>query len=423
MASRTRQPISQQLVDLENIPHASKATNQNLGKGSRIPKRAALGDITKNSLVNNKPKEPVKKTVSANLPVKPPQQKTKENVKDNQSLNAAKIKVLKSQAVIAKYANPFANPFTNLPPGPKPKPVVKKDVKKFSPVVIADNVKNIDKNDKGKIFLLSEYVNEIYKYLQYLELKFTIQPKYLIGQVITPSMRSVLVDWMADVQQQYHLLSETLHLSVAIVDLFLQKMRVIGKDKLQLVGVTAMFIACKYEETYSPDISDFVYITDSTYSKEQIISMERVIFQKLNFNLGRPSSVQFLRRYSKAGEVTPMHHTFAKYFIDLALLEYNLVHVRPSLIAAVASFISHSIYKCETGPCPEIWTDTLTFYSSYTFKDLQPYIPILAATILKAHKSKLKAIPKKFASSEAHKISIRAELLSDDLKKLAEGIQ
>ena len=34
---------------------------------------------------------------------------------------------------------------------------------------------------------------------------------------------------------------------------------------LQLVGVTAMWIACKYEEMFMPDVTDFVFITDQAY--------------------------------------------------------------------------------------------------------------------------------------------------------------
>lgn len=40
-----------------------------------------------------------------------------------------------------------------------------------------------------------------------------------------------------------------------------------------------MFLASKYEELYPPEINEFVYITDSTYTKEQILHMEKHIFK------------------------------------------------------------------------------------------------------------------------------------------------
>jgi cyclin B len=50
-------------------------------------------------------------------------------------------------------------------------------------------------------------------------------------------------------------LQETLFLTIAILDRFLSLdgLRV-KRQKLQLVGVTAMFIASKYEEMYAPEI-------------------------------------------------------------------------------------------------------------------------------------------------------------------------
>ena len=78
----------------------------------------------------------------------------------------------------------------------------------------------------------------------------------------------------------------------------------VSRSKLQLVGVTAMLIASKYEEMYAPEIADFVYITDNAYSKADIRRMECLILKTLDFNLGRPLPLHFLRRNSKAGEVS-----------------------------------------------------------------------------------------------------------------------
>lgn len=77
----------------------------------------------------------------------------------------------------------------------------------------------------------------------------------------------------------------------------------VTKRLLQLVGVTAMFIASKYEEMYPPEIGDFAFVTDHTYTNLQIRQMEMKILRSLDFNLGRPLPLHFLRRASKIGEV------------------------------------------------------------------------------------------------------------------------
>jgi len=78
-------------------------------------------------------------------------------------------------------------------------------------------------------------------------------------------MRAILIDWLTDVHLKFKLKPETLFLTVSIIDRFLQKISV-QRQQLQLVGVTAMFIASKYEEIYSPEVKDFAYVTDKTYS-------------------------------------------------------------------------------------------------------------------------------------------------------------
>jgi cyclin B len=77
----------------------------------------------------------------------------------------------------------------------------------------------------------------------------------------------------------------------------------VPRNRLQLVGVTSILIASKYEEMYSPEVADFVYITDNAYTKVDIQKMECTILETLDFHLGRPLALNFLKGFSKAGEV------------------------------------------------------------------------------------------------------------------------
>ena len=90
---------------------------------------------------------------------------------------------------------------------------------------------------------------------------------------LTHNMRSILVDWLQEVAEEYQLTMDTLALAVAYLDRFLSKMSV-SRSKLQLLGATCMYLAAKFEEIYPPEIAEFVYITDDTYTKRQV-SMSR----------------------------------------------------------------------------------------------------------------------------------------------------
>jgi cyclin-A len=86
---------------------------------------------------------------------------------------------------------------------------------------------------------------------------------------INQNMRGILVDWLVEVAEEYKLSSENLYLSTNYVDRFLSVIPVL-RGKLQLVGVSCMLIASKYEEIFAPQVEDFVYITDNTYTAEEV---------------------------------------------------------------------------------------------------------------------------------------------------------
>lgn len=123
--------------------------------------------------------------------------------------------------------------------------------------------------------MVSEYVEEIFEYLRQLEKDTMPNANYMDNQKeLQWKMRSILVDWLIEVHTKFRLLPETLYLTVNIIDRlaiqitnirFLSN-RVVSLVKLQLVGITALFIASKYEEVISPSLSSFLYMAEDGYT-------------------------------------------------------------------------------------------------------------------------------------------------------------
>lgn len=157
---------------------------------------------------------------------------------------------------------------------------------------------------------------------------------------ITWSMRQTLVDWLLQVHLRYHLLPETLWIAVNVVDRFLSK-RIVSVVKLQLVGVTAMFIAAKYEEILAPSVEEFVYMTENGFTREEILKGERVILQTLDFKVSNYCSpYSWMRRISKADDYDIQTRTLCKYLVEVTLLDHRFLRVKPSLVAAIGMYTS-----------------------------------------------------------------------------------
>ena len=107
-----------------------------------------------------------------------------------------------------------------------------------------------------------EYLMEMYNNL--IEEENNMKPLfgYMKNQTdINEKMRAILIDWIIDVHFKFKLKSDTLFLTVWLIDRYLSEKQM-KRGRLQLLGVTSMLISCKYEEIYSPEVFDFVYITE-----------------------------------------------------------------------------------------------------------------------------------------------------------------
>lgn len=208
-----------------------------------------------------------------------------------------------------------------------------------APKGLPDDVVDFDKSQLGEIISEPHYAHDIFLYYKAKEAKYTI-PKYMQNQTqINKNMRSVLIDWMVEVQESFELNHETLYLAVKLVDHYLSK-KFVTKDKFQLLGATCLFAASKYDERIPPAIEDFLYICDDAYKRRDLILMEMDVLKKVNFFLGYPISYRFLRRYARCSNVTMETLTLARYILETSLMEYDLIFTKDSKMAAAALLLA-----------------------------------------------------------------------------------
>merc|ERR1712228_269570 len=146
---------------------------------------------------------------------------------------------------------------------------------------------------------------------------------------------------------------------------------------------------------------------DKAYTESQIRKMELDIIQALKFELCQPVSLNFLRRYSKAGDVDVLQHSLAKYVLETSLLDDRIAPVPGSLLASVS--------------LDTVWSPSLQYYSGYSLESVLPIVSKLASNIIKLNNRSctLHAVRNKYKSGKLMKVADLGALKSENLLKLA----
>ncbi|KAH0982674.1 hypothetical protein GBA52_009851 [Prunus armeniaca] len=255
------------------------------------------------------------------------------------------------------------------------------------------HIVNIDADYKDPQ-LCSLYAPDIYNHLRVAELDRRPNATFMetIQQDITKSMRGILIDWLVEVSEEYKLVADTLYLTVYLIDWFLCH-NYTERTRLQLLGITCMLIASKYEEICAPRVEELCFMTDNTYSKEEVLKMESQVLKYFGFQLFAPTTKTFLRYICHMVSTPSLELEYlANYLAELTLVDYSFLNFLPSVIAASAVFLSKWSLDQSSHP----WNPILEHYTRYTPLDLKIAVLALQDLQLNTNGCPLSAVRMKY---------------------------
>lgn len=143
---------------------------------------------------------------------------------------------------------------------------------------------------------VEEYKLEMHQHLLNMETK-TRPNLHLIQQQpeINLRMRPLLLDFLMDVINKLNLSKSTFPLTVNIIDRYCS-IRIVKKQHYQLLGLTALWIACKNLDSKFriPSLNDLCKYCCHCYDKKLFLEMENHVLKSLNWLVDAPTFDAFI---------------------------------------------------------------------------------------------------------------------------------
>ncbi|XP_057975474.1 G2/mitotic-specific cyclin-1-like [Malania oleifera] len=265
--------------------------------------------------------------------------------------------------------------------------------------IAEEPITDVDSCDKKNRIAVVEYVDDIYAHYRKTERSSCVSPKYIAQQFdINERMRSILIDWVIEVHYEFELMDESLYLTVNLIDRFLAAQPVLRK-KLQLVGITAMLLACKYEGVSVPVVADLILISDKAYNRKEVLGM--VEYKSTFFFAGilgiNINSRYFLSLLSLMRSFLLLNQLelLSFFMIELCLVEYEMLKFPPSLLAAAAIFTA----QCTLNGSRQ-WSKTTEWHTCCSEEQLLECSMLMVILRQKAGIGKLTGVFRKYSTSK-----------------------
>ncbi|GAV86174.1 Cyclin_N domain-containing protein/Cyclin_C domain-containing protein, partial [Cephalotus follicularis] len=176
--------------------------------------------------------------------------------------------------------------------------------------------------ERRQVSLLHDYAEEYLSTTEY-------------GDLIL-QQRSLMVHWIIEQCNAKEFQQETMFLGVHLLDRFLSKGFFKTKRNLQIVGVACLALATRIEENqpYNSLRQKNFYIGSDTYRRYEVVAMEWLVQEVLNFQCFMPTIYNFLWYYLKAAKADADVEKRAKYLAMLTLPDHEHLCYWSSTVAA-----------------------------------------------------------------------------------------
>lgn len=242
-----------------------------------------------------------------------------------------------------------------------------------------------------------------------------IDANYISRQTdINSKMRQILIDWLIEVAWKFKLYPDTFYLTIQLLDRYLSMGHQVSRQRLQLIGLTAMWIACKLEEVHAPELRDFRYICDNAYTCEQFRQTEIQMLKRVCFQLAVPTAHAFLQRFLDVATSTHESsmpdevRSFAEYVLmasTMCLTMYNFTNHRRA-----AASVMYAMKCCAWGS----WNKELQRITKCKESDLYTCIDQIYQCLCDQQSSNLNCAKRAFSSTKFHRVAQTVICLSGD---------
>lgn len=245
---------------------------------------------------------------------------------------------------------------------------------------------------------ICDYEHEIYTHMCKEEMEYQPSQKYWEHQpYITADMRSMLIDWIQQIHSRLQMHTNTLYITVGLIDRFLTK-RVIPVEHLQLLGSAALYMAVKAEESLRLPASKLVRYAGGCFSEENLKAMEQEIWQNVDFKIIVPNVCDFLVWYNQFLESDAIVAYLSYYISEFVLLISDMIGAVPSKLAVAILSLARALL----GQLPAL-PESLATYSSTSLAEIEPCVHYLA-TRLRASSDNL-SVKAKFDADDVEHVS------------------